>query len=328
MKTNYAISIPKPCHEDWTKMTPNEKGRFCGSCSKTVVDFTKMNAKEIQVYIHNHKDQRICGHIKQSQLDTINLKIPETVIQKAWSFQKLFLLTLLVVMGTTLFNCSDNRGKKQKINSIEVVETHHKSIDTILKHEKIKEVQKDSITLKGTKTSKTEITEQHPIEGVMIVETVGGIEVEPVEIDDIEPFAVDSLEIETPLLYPPPNDEVVFGLIVIENPPEFLDTPDNLSRSQKRKYLSKRIIEIVKENFNKDIVDKLDSKERERKITQFKIDEKGFVKDIKIRDSNNSLLEVEIKRVINLLPQFKPGNQRGKNIATIFTLPISFIIED
>lgn len=51
MKFNYAISIPKPCHEDWSKMTPSEKGRFCQSCSKSVIDFTQMSQQSIETYL-------------------------------------------------------------------------------------------------------------------------------------------------------------------------------------------------------------------------------------------------------------------------------------
>jgi hypothetical protein len=32
-------------------MSPKEKGRFCGSCSKTVVDFTKKSPSEIKEYL-------------------------------------------------------------------------------------------------------------------------------------------------------------------------------------------------------------------------------------------------------------------------------------
>ncbi len=37
------LSIPKPCHEDWAAMTPNEQGRHCAVCAKTVTDFTQMS---------------------------------------------------------------------------------------------------------------------------------------------------------------------------------------------------------------------------------------------------------------------------------------------
>ena len=40
MKKPIAITIPKPCHEDWTSMTPTEQGKHCAVCSKEVIDFT------------------------------------------------------------------------------------------------------------------------------------------------------------------------------------------------------------------------------------------------------------------------------------------------
>lgn len=308
MKSNYSISIPKACHEDWSKMTPNEKGRFCQSCAKTVVDFTKMNVDEIQNYIHHNKDKRICGYIKQSQLNAINLKIPDSVILKSWTFYKLFLLALLLAMGTTLLNCSDNQEKKQKINTIEIVETRQKSIDTILDHEKIEEIHTDSITQKDINFSKNKNYQQHHIVSPITIETVGEIAV-------------------APSFCPKPEDEVVFGILIVEYPPQFKDTPKGLSLSEKREYLSKRIRDIVNDNFNSDIAEIHGIKGKQRIITQFKIDEGGFLKDIKVRGTHNAL-ETEAIRVLKLLPQFIPAKQRDKNVATIYSLPIVFVAED
>jgi hypothetical protein len=65
------INIPKPCNENWNSMSPNDTGRFCNSCSKTVVDFTKMKPIEIQKYfVENANKERICGHFKSSQVET------------------------------------------------------------------------------------------------------------------------------------------------------------------------------------------------------------------------------------------------------------------
>ena len=134
------ISIPKPCHEDWNKMTTNEKGRFCGSCAKTVVDFTKKSANEIQEYFIENRGKRVCGHFKRKQLDSIVIQIPETVFSHKLSFHKLFILTLLLVMGTSLFSCKTDQNKTQKIEKVAL-------IDTILKTEKIIDTIKvDSIT--------------------------------------------------------------------------------------------------------------------------------------------------------------------------------------
>ena len=48
-------------------MTPEEKGRFCSVCTKTVFDFTKASDKEI--IEHLNKDATTCGRFISSQLN-------------------------------------------------------------------------------------------------------------------------------------------------------------------------------------------------------------------------------------------------------------------
>lgn len=122
MNSQIKISIPEPCHEDWNKMIPNEKGRFCESCSKTVVDFTTMLPDDIKYYFLENRGKSICGRMKQSQLDNIVIQIPSRVLYSQTNYQHYFLLALFVVMGTTLFSCADKNGNKQKIDKIEIVE--------------------------------------------------------------------------------------------------------------------------------------------------------------------------------------------------------------
>ena len=120
MERKYKITIPKPCHENWNKMTPNDNGRFCGSCSKNVVDFTNMMPDEIQMYFQQHSN--VCGRFKNSQLNSLTIQIPNRVLYSQTHYHKMFLLALFVAMGTSLFSCSDKNGNKQKIDKIEVVE--------------------------------------------------------------------------------------------------------------------------------------------------------------------------------------------------------------
>ncbi|GAL79736.1 hypothetical protein JCM19274_3148 [Algibacter lectus] len=169
MKKFYSISIPKPCHENWNNMIPEEKGRFCNSCSKTVIDFTKMDTMEIQDFINQNKENNICGHFRQTQLDSINLHIPSHVLTQRQSFNHIFLWTLLIVMGTTLMNCTNKNGAKQKIDSIEIVDSiSSKTIDAL--EALPKTTKEDSITKKSCSTisEKLKITD-----GLIITDTLG-----------------------------------------------------------------------------------------------------------------------------------------------------------
>ena len=62
------LIIPKPCAEDWNKMSKVEKGKFCGSCNKVVIDFTKMSTNEISSFFETNEIGKTCGHFKSSQL--------------------------------------------------------------------------------------------------------------------------------------------------------------------------------------------------------------------------------------------------------------------
>lgn len=60
------ISIPEPCHENWFEMSNTEKGKFCSSCQKNVIDFTKSSDREI--LLAYNKNDSLCGRFKTSQL--------------------------------------------------------------------------------------------------------------------------------------------------------------------------------------------------------------------------------------------------------------------
>jgi hypothetical protein len=130
MERNFKITIPEPCTEDWDKMTPSENGRFCLSCSKTVVDFTSMLPNEIQHFFIQNQNERICGRFKNSQLETIIIQIPSRVLYTQTNYHKMFLLALFVAMGTTLFSCQNKDGNKQKIDKIEVIQDNENRSDS------------------------------------------------------------------------------------------------------------------------------------------------------------------------------------------------------
>lgn len=67
------LTIPEPCHEDWSKMTPTEQGKFCNSCQKEVFDLTSTSEDEVAHKIHQSTGE-LCVRIPNQYLDKkINL---------------------------------------------------------------------------------------------------------------------------------------------------------------------------------------------------------------------------------------------------------------
>ncbi|MCW3127065.1 MAG: susC [Bacteroidetes bacterium] len=65
-KSGIQISIPKPCHENWEAMDQTARGAFCHSCSKEVIDFTRMTDQ--QVIERLTTASRICGKFREDQV--------------------------------------------------------------------------------------------------------------------------------------------------------------------------------------------------------------------------------------------------------------------
>jgi hypothetical protein len=68
------LSIPKPCHENWDQMTSADKGRFCASCQKTVMDFTDMSDRQLAEFFKKPVGS-VCGRFYQDQLNR-NIELP------------------------------------------------------------------------------------------------------------------------------------------------------------------------------------------------------------------------------------------------------------
>ena len=72
MTPKFKISIPEPCHEDWSKMTPTEKGRYCKACSKEVIDFTHFSNEALHKRIT--QGESLCGRFTTSIRYTFNYR--------------------------------------------------------------------------------------------------------------------------------------------------------------------------------------------------------------------------------------------------------------
>ncbi|WP_299278621.1 carboxypeptidase-like regulatory domain-containing protein [uncultured Psychroserpens sp.] len=68
----FNLEIKTPCSENFNQFTATQKGGFCQSCEKEVIDFTKMNAQDIKTYFKNKSNQNTCGRFNSNQLKTYN----------------------------------------------------------------------------------------------------------------------------------------------------------------------------------------------------------------------------------------------------------------
>jgi len=95
------VSIATPCHESWEKMTPEEQGRHCGQCCKTVVDFTSMSSDQITDYLSVRTEQKVCGRFRMEQVLE-----PKKRFRFNFNIQR-FAAALLLAFGSFLFaSCS------------------------------------------------------------------------------------------------------------------------------------------------------------------------------------------------------------------------------
>ena len=86
------IQLKYNCQEDLDSMSKTEKGKFCNSCQKEVIDFTKMSYAQIQKIRGN--ESKMCGIYLAEQVDP---SLHPIELPKARSFA--FLTTLLVSLN-------------------------------------------------------------------------------------------------------------------------------------------------------------------------------------------------------------------------------------
>lgn len=111
MPGSLLLNIPEPCHENWQNMTPQEQGRFCGSCQKIVVDFSAMTDKEILAYF-SVASQQVCGRFSNDQLNK-ELEMPPARKRITWAY--IWNVLLASVLVTKTYAQGVPQVKKQRL---------------------------------------------------------------------------------------------------------------------------------------------------------------------------------------------------------------------
>ncbi|MBA3683323.1 MAG: hypothetical protein H0W73_19470 [Bacteroidetes bacterium] len=105
------ISINEPCHENWDKMTPNDKGAFCLSCQKNVVDFSNKTITQIKDFFKKKEsNESVCGRFDESQLDALTFDDFFSEFLKMKFVRKVALIVFFV-FGLSLFASAQTAKK-------------------------------------------------------------------------------------------------------------------------------------------------------------------------------------------------------------------------
>ena len=149
---NNRLKIETPCHEDWTKMSPNKDGRHCGLCDKTVIDFTVMSQEEITNYLTHNSKAQICGRILvprkketaiQIKLNQLYKNIEHQIGFKPLRISLLGSLSLIMLISGCTENHKSDDPNKQQVRRI----TH---TDTLIEEPIAHRIQKETSPIKET----------------------------------------------------------------------------------------------------------------------------------------------------------------------------------
>src|SRR5258706_3546393 len=69
MAKKIQLAIADPCHENWDHMSQADKGRFCASCQKQVIDFTRMSDSQLAAFFKKPSTGSVCGRFYGDQLE-------------------------------------------------------------------------------------------------------------------------------------------------------------------------------------------------------------------------------------------------------------------
>lgn len=158
-----------------------------------------------------------------------------------------------------------------------------------------------------------------PTTAIEIVDDDEEIEIE-LEIEDIE--LDEDTEIEVIEEEEEVEDDTPF--MVVENMPA-LGPCKSMRGDERHQCTQLEIIKYVSSNTKYPPIAK-SAGIQGTVFVYFVVGKDGSVKDVKILKEVDSRLDAEAKRVVESLPKFEPGQQRGKNVSVQYTIPVKFII--
>jgi protein TonB len=142
------------------------------------------------------------------------------------------------------------------------------------------------------------------------------------ETDEEEAIEEEDIETEEP------EEDVQVAFQFVESPPVYPGCEKYVNDRKKLKdCISKKIDRFISRKFNTSIAEELGLSGRIRINVYFVVDKDGRVTNVRARSTKSKLLEKEAVRVVKQMPRWKPGEQRGRKVKVIYSLPIIFQVE-
>jgi len=303
------VEIKEPCSENWDKMKIGLVSRHCDSCEKSVVDFTKMNRGEIIMQLLNNSNEQVCGRMRKGQFDFKHEDIP--ILVEALRIQRpsnSFLIIALVCLS--LSSCSD------------APEGNIKTPPAI--HDKLEQVDNDSDNYHDSNTTgEIEIVDTH------VIQPQTGQIVDPIPYPmPVAPEPMGKVTMGMPCIIPDPDIELPIPepelQVAVSDEP--MDFPDKMTEY-------KGGVEAMFTFINGNI--SYPKYERSNDIqgnvyVKFIVEKDGSITNPVILKSvtGSKNFDAEVIRIINKMPNWTPGEHRGKSVRTNMTLPIRFVLKD
>jgi len=158
------------------------------------------------------------------------------------------------------------------------------------------------------------LEDEEEIEETIIESTETSQDEEIVEVEEVEVVEEEEEIADVPFA-------------VIENVPIFPGCESKKNNAERKACMSEKVSKLVNKKFNTELGADLGLSGVNRIFVSFKIDRNGNIVNIRSR-APHPRLEEEAKRVIKLLPKMTPGKQRGKPVGVLYSLPITFKVED
>lgn len=115
MEQKFNLTISKPCSEKFNQFNKTEKGGFCNSCQKEVIDFRTVSDEQLIKYFKN-KEGKTCGNFSKTQLNR-DFQIPEFEQSSRYKFFKIAAVAFLSLTSLHNIQAQNQKDKTEIIES-------------------------------------------------------------------------------------------------------------------------------------------------------------------------------------------------------------------